>query len=350
MDGIEIVAYSLIGFVTSLMGIALLMKLINKAFFGAPTTPMAKQDPNVNKNEVKILHLDVHWLPNIMRMFKSDFAAERARALLTQVDKYDVVCLNEAFSYIGSPVASFIKEMRNRGFVYISRLPPARLFSMEVCDGGVIILSKLPIINHEFVIFDLNVGIDMVVGKGAVYARIQTGPGTHFHLYATNLQMNYSDSQAECTAVKFAQLREMMAKLRLKASDGQPIIVVGNLNMNGRAEAVTQGKRKSEYDRLFDTLSLDGYTIVDGMMQTFGEHLPTYGDEEATLTEKKDIGTKQRLDYIMMLNRDEGQYTITGQTTRVLKFEADGKGFTHLSNHYGLESEILFHLERENTV
>ena len=350
MDGIEIFAYGLVSLVGAIFGVGLLMKLLNKMFYGAPTTPLAKQDPKINKNEIKVLHFDVHWIPNFMRLFKTEFASERAKLLLAKVDKYDVVCLNEAFSYVGSPVAGFIKEMKNRGFVYIARLPAARIFSMELVDGGVVILSKLPILNHEFVTFDLNVGIDMVIGKGAVYARIQTGPGTHFHMFAINLQVHYRDSEQECTAVKFAQLREMMAKLRLKACDGQPIVIAGNLNMNGRADAVAQGKRKSEYDRLFDTLSLDGYTVMDGMMQTFGEHVATFGDEEVVFTDKKDVGTKQRLDYIMMLNRDEGQYTITGQTTQVLKFEVEGKHFTHLSDHYGVETEILFHLEHENNV
>ena len=198
--------------------------------------------------------------------------------------------------------------------------------------------------------FQLNVGVEMLTQHGAVYARVQTGPGTHVHVFATALQRKIKGSEAESRAVRFAQWRELAALIRRRAGDGQPIIISGNLNVNGLTRDVRNKKSGNEYERLFKQMSLESYTMTDGLMQTFNEHPVTYGVREFLLTDKDDVDTRQRLDYIFLLSREDGQYTITGQTSQVVKFEIDGsKNVSQLSDHYGIESDILFNLAEPDT-
>jgi endonuclease/exonuclease/phosphatase family metal-dependent hydrolase len=321
-------------------GAFLLLKLINKFYFGPSTPPPGRQDSSVNLASLKILQLNVCWRPNIFRRGKNEYARARASLLLEKVRQYDVVCLSGAYSFVGSPVASFVKSMQAIGFHYFARTHSARLFSLDLLDGGNIIFSKTPILATSCLCYELSINIDQWIGKGAVYARVQTGPGTHVHIWLTHPQAN-NGAIDTCRAVRFAQLRQMMAPLRKQSSDGQPIVILGDLNLNALAPAVSERKMANEYQRLLDTIPMESYTVTDPMIAAFGEHLPTYGDDERILTTPEDVGSRQRLDYIMLLSREDGEYTIAGQTLEVVKFEVAKQPFTHLSDHYGLQADIL---------
>jgi endonuclease/exonuclease/phosphatase family metal-dependent hydrolase len=348
MHTFERVIWVFVGVMGTFLAIYLGLKLINKLFYGPRTNRVAKQEPSVHTATLKVLHYDVSWEPMLLSLGVGRFAGERAALLLDRLTTYDVVALNGCYSYIGSPVASFVRAMRRQGFRYVARSPSAGILSLEVMDGGVVIFSKFPILMQDSVQFSLSLGIDHWIGKGAVYARVQTGAGTHVHFFALTEQRSYADSMPECRAVRFAQMRETKCLLDNRASDGQPIILMGDLNIDARAPETRGRKTTNEYNRVLETLAKDSYAITDTMLETFNEHLPTYGDEELILTPKKDIGTQQRTDYIFVLNREGGEYTLTGQNTAIVKFDVKGKKFTHLSSHYGIESDMLFSLSQRS--
>jgi endonuclease/exonuclease/phosphatase family metal-dependent hydrolase len=292
---------------------------------------------------IRVLSYNVFWRPNLIRFGKSEWAKERAAILLSKLDDYDVVVLSECFAFVGSPVSSFIAAMKDKGFIYWARTPPVPLLTPCVVDGGLIVFSKLPILDTEVKVFDLLYGLDTWIAKGCVYARIQTGPGTHVHLFAIHPQANYRSDLRSCSAVKFTHLRQMMAVVKRKAMDGQPIVVAGDLNVDALADAAKQGRTTSEYNRLIQTLTfgMDGYTLQDCLLETLGSHPVTFGEDEKIFTKPFDQGTKQSLDYIFVLNRDDGEYIVKDHTGGVKKFEVDGnKRFTHLSDHYGVEATL----------
>jgi endonuclease/exonuclease/phosphatase family metal-dependent hydrolase len=303
---------------------------------------MARQNPDVKVSNLKILQFNVFWRPNIIRFGKNEYARERAAILLERVKPYDVVCLNECFSFVGSPVSSFVKAMQAQGFRYFARSPSAALFSLEVLDSGIIVFSKYPILATTFIAFDLSIEIDQFIGKGALYSQIQTGPGTHVHVWAVHPQANYKKCLPGCKSMRLAQLRQMMATLRRRSCDGQPIIIIGDLNVNALERAVTEKRIANDYQRLLETVAIESYSVTDTMLESYHEHVPTFGEDDRSLTAPDDIGSKQRLDYILVLSREDGEYIATGTNSEVLKFEVDKCPFTHLSDHYGIDADIIF--------
>ncbi|OHT11780.1 Endonuclease/Exonuclease/phosphatase family protein [Tritrichomonas foetus] len=346
MEVIEIIAYVLFTIVAGFLGTMLFFKLINRSCYGKEVTPDAKQDTKVKTDSLRFLQYNVKWTPNIARLGRNEFAKERAEILAQSVADYDVICLNEAYSYIGSPVVQFIKTMKKKGFTYVKRLPPTSIMSFEIVDGGVLVLSKYPILAHDTMTYELNVGYDMAVAKGVLYLRIQTGPGTHAHVFATHLQTNYPGSYLECRTVRFSQIYAFNSLRSRKATDGQPIILIGDLNVDARMpEPQTEKKTISEYNRLIKVLTTECYTLTDALFQSYGKHEVTYGADDKRLTVKEDQNSQKCLDYVLVWNRDEGQYIVAGTECNVVKFTVDGnKNFTQLSDHYGLACTVHFSL------
>ena len=345
MDPIEAFAYILFAFVAGFLLTMLFFKLVNRFSYGSEVTPNAKQDRDVKTDHLRFLQYNVKWSPNITHIGKNDFANERAKILAEQLSEYDVICLNEAYSYVGSPVVPFIKTMKSKGFKYVKRLPPASIMSFELVDGGVLVLSKYPILQHDTLTYELNVGNDMVVAKGMLYVRVQTGPGTHVHVFATHLQRTYKNSYLDCRTVRFSQLYAFNSFKSRKALDGQPIVLIGDLNVNALAPESVDKKSTSEYNRLIRTLNMESYTLNDTVFQSYGSHQVTYGGDDTRLTSKEDINSKQSLDFVFTYSRDDGNYVIDGSDSKIIEFNVDGnKNFTHLSDHYGISCVLQFSL------
>lgn len=353
MEVVELIAYILIAIVGSFLCFLLTLKLINRSCYGKEVTANARQDPTVKTDQLRFLLYNVKWRPSIARRGSNEYANERAEILANQLlnSNYDVICLNEAYSYIGSPTVPFIKKMKEKGYVYCKRLPPTTIFSFEVIDSGVVVLSKYPILATDSLTYELNVGGDMMIAKGMLYVRIQTGPGTHCHVFATHLQANHKGSYQECKTVRFSQLYAYVSLLKRKATDGQPVILIGDLNVNAFAPKSSESsKALTEYNRLIKTISIDSFTLTDALYHSEGSHQITYGiPDEKKLTPKDDLNSRQCTDYIFVYSRDDGQYVVDECDCNVTKFTVDGnKNFTQLSDHYGLSCNIRFYLIQNN--
>ena len=349
MEFVELIAYFLIAVVGSFLLFMLSLKLINRSCYGKEVTANARQDPTVKTDQLRFLLYNVKWRSSIARRGSNEYANERAEMLANQISNsnYDVICLNEDYSYIGSPTVPFIKKMKEKGFVYCKRLPPTQIFSFEVIDSGVVVLSKYPILASDQLTYELNVGGDMMIAKGLLYVKIQTGPGTHCHVFATHLQANHKGSYPECKTVRFSQLYAFNSLRSRKATDGQPIILIGDLNVNAFAPKSSESaKSQTEYSRLIKTISTDSYTLTDALHNSEGSHQITYGaPDEKILTPKDDFNSRQCMDYVLIYSRDDGQYVVDGCDCKVVKFTVDGnKHFTQLSDHYGLDCNVRFYL------
>lgn len=346
MDTFELIVYSIFTILTSFLFVIFSIKIFNNLFFGSEVSPNAKQDRTVQTDKLSFLQYNVKWRPSISRRGQNEFAIERAEMLANQIfpSRYDVICLNEAHSYIGSPVVHFIKLMKQRGFKYVKRLRPVSMMSFHLIDGGVLLLSKYPILDTEQICYELSVGGDMLIAKGLLYAKIQTGPGTHCHVFATHLQANH-DNYLECKTVRFSQLYAFNSLRSRKAADGQPIVLIGDLNVNALLEEKGNSKL-TEYQRLEKTIAMEPYTVTNCLYQSTGEHCITYGfPDEKILTPIENRNSKQCVDYVFLYSRDDGQYIIDGSNCSLQPFTVDGnKNFTQLSDHYGLECTVHFSL------
>ncbi len=98
-------------------------------------------------------------------------------------------------------------------------------------DGGLVILSKYPIIECSAMTYSSSSGTDRLASKGAVYACIQVGPSAddYIHVFNTHIQSHdYSDS-------RLAQIGELMDYIsEIIKSDKdyiRPILIAGDFNV-----------------------------------------------------------------------------------------------------------------------
>jgi len=187
-----------------------------------------------------------------------------------------------------------------------------------VIDGGVVILSKYPIIAKDALIYDHGVASDVLAAKGALYAKIKLKEGCCFHLFATHLQATYYDPKSlkvssTFEAIRVSQLLELQEFIKRKTmNDSLPIILVGDFNV----KAILPGHltESEEYQRMIHILSGSSFYVTDVLNKISGSHPPTVGDvleedghlvaKETVLTGTYDQLRPVRLDYIFWLTRN----------------------------------------------
>jgi len=342
MDAVAIIAYVVFGIITTFVVSYISLKILNMILHYRPSIKAQKADPALSKNSVKFIHYDVHWTPKLFSLFKNEHNFDRAKEIVKELGSYDVVSITGAYTSINSPTKWFINQMTKMGFTNVIRLPSVDISSLEVVDGGVIMFSKLPVLSYDTKVFSISTDQDMLVAKGAIYAQLQTTPNKSIHVVATCLQSPNENSIPECQSVRMSQLREIMSMLSRKNKDNSPVVILGNFNIDARDETVAKRMKHNEYTRMLNTIKLEGYVMTDLIFQTYGEHIATYGDGDKVIIPKKDINSCKAIDYIISLVNENSGYTIVGQETKVLRFEANGKGFNFLSPHFGVASDILF--------
>ena len=102
------------------------------------------------------------------------------------------------------------------GFEYHANSPPARFFSSYICDGGLLILSKFPIVHNYFHLFETPAASDDAMSmKGCLYAKISLEKlgGGHLHIFTTHLQASYLEEElpiyVDTYVARYEQLKEV---------------------------------------------------------------------------------------------------------------------------------------------
>ena len=98
-------------------------------------------------------------------------------------------------------------------------------------DGGLIILSKYPIIECSAMTYSVSSGSDKLANKGVIYTRIKIGPSAsdYIHVFNTHIQSHdYSET-------RLAQIRELIDFIsEIIRSDKdyiRPVLVAGDFNV-----------------------------------------------------------------------------------------------------------------------
>jgi hypothetical protein len=140
--------------------------------------------------------------------------------------------------------------------------------------------------------------------------------------------------------------------------DVDPIIMLGDFNVNGRRNA-TDHNDSDEYLHMLDILKGRSFVVRDLLKEVCGFHPPTVGDyieengrilaREIHLTNPVDQKLAKRLDYIFWVERTEIKEEEEKQIPPFV--QPDGcslvhlfidpsisGGFTQLSDHYGVEA------------
>ncbi|KAL3895724.1 MAG: hypothetical protein SGCHY_004527 [Lobulomycetales sp.] len=301
---------------------------------------------------------------------------------------FDIVALQEMFSYGSSRLSRMVHYGRKHGFEFYVSSPTKSVFNAQA-DGGLMILSKYPIVRTEKITFKRGVHSDRFSAKGAIYAKIALSSNFFVHVFTTHLQSspnknsNISDPTVSARLRQVAILKEFIDDCTKNKAKDEPIVLLGDINANARDNSSTRGSSSSEYQMIYQILngnisksavpcadagssppetpraSVSGqeprYNIRDLAYEKYGEHPITYADvypgtkipRETVLTLNEDLGEKCCLDYILLMNSagtpEPGSaplnYTI--ENTQVEKFIVSDAPFTQISDHYGISTEIV---------
>ena len=116
-----------------------------------PANPLLKESDwaNIDRNplEVKLLSYNLFLRPFVKNV-DNDWKDERLEAFVeTQLHHFDIMCFQEVFDFFNNTRREkLITYARKAGFLYHSVCESAPIFSSALLDGGILTLSRFPIL------------------------------------------------------------------------------------------------------------------------------------------------------------------------------------------------------------
>jgi len=353
--------------------------------------------------KINILSYNIFIRPPFVSNNGNDFKDERLTEFLKYIGPFDIICLQEMFAAYSGRRNNLIKQAREAGFGYCAASPKPDTFSVHMIDGGLLMLSRFPIVASEYKSFSSGIGSDYYVNKGVLYAKIAIGE-SRVHLFTTHCQATYDESLKyfATRAEQFNTFRKFIKETLAAHSyqENDTVLLTGDFNVNSRSSKkyqphvidsipVLQGleslkKREEfhEYDALVSCLSDDHKDEIENLVhKKFGEHPITFGDYvvnadnvrtpiETLLTHPECMCADESLDYIFkyvpkniknrfshivqeIKPRAKAELILVEEDASVEKFFVKGHQFAQLSDHYGVKVTLQYmktpELEKEDS-
>jgi endonuclease/exonuclease/phosphatase family metal-dependent hydrolase len=201
--------------------------------------------------------------------------------------------------------------------------------SGKLYDGGVIILSRFPIVmQSEFVFPECN-GADCYADKGVAYAEIVKGANS-YHVFAAHTASFDSDEARENRLKQLQQIRNLADSLDIPAN--QKVIFGGDLNVDKLAFP-------GDYSQMLDILQVHAPVYSGYTKATFDPDINDNATDLASGSRKP-----QYLDYILQA-KQAGQVSDDAMinTNEVFVLRSDVEDLWQvwdLSDHFPVRSTI----------
>lgn len=145
-----------------------------------------------HEDEIKILTYNI-FERSLVKNNESDWKEERLEDFCSILHNFDIVCLQEMFGTLNSRKQTLIRAATIAGFFFLVDTSSPDFISNYMVDGGLVILSRFPIVSHYFQKYRYGVIADALSQKGVLYAKIAIKE-SYLHLFSTHLQASYFDS------------------------------------------------------------------------------------------------------------------------------------------------------------
>jgi endonuclease/exonuclease/phosphatase family metal-dependent hydrolase len=341
------------------------------------TTPVSAHTPH----QARLLTYNFFCRPPFVSNNGNDYKNERLALFIQELNNYDIIAMQEMFELMNGRQEQLIAAAREAGFAYALRGKWPSFFHTKFVDSGLLILSRYPILRHDFHIFQQGALIDKFSAKQVMYAEIALG-STRLHLFTAHTQATYAlydngapssgnafydfgqnllgisggqSAAKECDRARESQFREIRNFVdrildggRVLDDSSHVAVLAGDLNTDAL-------NTPCEYDALVSLLSEGAQYSVRNLLEAeHGEHPITMGDycaatrapKETLLTSVSDQGAGMCLDYIFVLEGDgtrrEGSVQrVSVHSSRVEPFFVScPSGLSQLSDHYGLSATV----------
>lgn len=181
---------------------------------------ITQAEPLSDADSLKVLTYNIYALP----LVASDIS-ERLAELPTMLKGYDVLFLQEAFS---SDSPAMLRALASE-YPYQTEILRAPLSGVNVYNGGVVIVSRYPIGQTDYVVYPDCTGTDCFADKGFIYAEI-IKHGQGYHLVNTHAASFDTDAARQMRQSQFKLMQQHIAAQYIPGSDA--VIYGGDFNVN----------------------------------------------------------------------------------------------------------------------
>lgn len=187
---------------------------------------------------IRILSYNIFLRPPPVHDKSSDYKNERVKLIgETVIPNYDIIAFEEAFGSLNNRRETLIEYGMKNGLSYHHKDEPHNICNLKV-DGGLLLLSRYPIVEKDSMEYPRGVHSDWLAMKGALYARLKIGSGKHINIFVTHLQASYEDypeptSKAVKVRMKQAVLLHKFIYKHMKNRENEPCFVMGDFNVDG---------------------------------------------------------------------------------------------------------------------
>ncbi|MBU2895853.1 sphingomyelin phosphodiesterase [Vibrio hepatarius] len=171
-----------------------------------------------DENTLKIMTYNIWALP-VMASHIDD----RFDIIPDHVLGYDVLALQEVFA---SGRNEFLRELAKE-YPYQTEMLDKK--GANIHDGGVIIVSRFPIVEQAQYVFPDCAGTDCFADKGVNYAEVIKG-GKAYHVFASHTASSDTDKAREYRQRQFKQIRALAKSLEIPSQE--TVVYSGDFNVN----------------------------------------------------------------------------------------------------------------------
>lgn len=267
-----------------------------------------------NADELKVMTYNIWALPAIARHID-----DRMAEIPDYVKGYDALLLQEVFA---ADRDDFLMELAKE-YPYQSRMLNKK--GINIYDGGVIIVSRYPIVNEAQYVYPDCSGTDCFADKGVNYVEI-IKDGRAYHLFDTHAASYDTDIARENRQKQFAQIRALAASLNIPANES--VVYGGDMNVN-------KLKFPDDYANMFKNLNASEPDYAGYTLSTFDPRINPFAGEPGDNDEFVEY-----LDYIVV-SKEYKQSEENTNTVKVPRTSSEAL-WSHwdLSDHFPVKAEI----------
>lgn len=152
-----------------------------------------KEEKVLSRNNVKLLTYNIFLRPPPVKNNENDWKDERLADFIKLLDSFDIVCLQECFGSLNNRKQELIKYANKTGLFFFVDSPSPSFFSKFLVDGGLLTMSRFPIVESEFREFRYCVLSDSLANKGILYSKIKIRD-SYVIIFNTHTQASYFGS------------------------------------------------------------------------------------------------------------------------------------------------------------
>lgn len=166
----------------------------------------------LERDYIRLLTYNLFLRPPLVKNNESDWKDERLDDFIKLLPNYDIICLQEVFGTYNSRKLQLIRAATKNGMFFFLDLEAPSFYSKYLADGGLLILSRFPIVKYATHYYSYGVVSDSLAKKGVLYAQIEIG-NSKLHLFNTHTQASYNNDLLELFVISFKTRMEQIDEM-----------------------------------------------------------------------------------------------------------------------------------------